>query len=57
MSANKSVDLKPETLRKIENAIIDILEGNCTRADISKNVKVYECKNIIRIDLKVVEEV
>lgn len=38
---------------KIRHAITSVLSGNCKRVDISPDVKVYECKNIIRIDIKI----
>lgn len=57
MAEERSCDFRPETRKKIENALCDILDGTCSRVDINKNVKVYECKNVIRIDLKIVEEV
>ena len=56
METNKCVDFSPETRKKIASAVQDILEGICSRVDVNKNVKVYECKNVIRIDLKVTEE-
>lgn len=56
MDKEKYVDFKPETRVKIEDALKCILNGTCSRVDISKNVKVYECKNVIRIDLKITEE-
>lgn len=56
MPEYKCVDFSKETRKKIEEAIGNILEGTCSRVDISKNVKVYECKNVIRIDLKITEE-
>ena len=56
MAKNKTVYFSPETCVKIASAIQDILECVCSRVDINKNVKVYECKNVIRIDLKVTEE-
>ena len=37
----------------IRRAITLILSGNCKRVDVSPSVKVYECKNVIRIDLKI----
>lgn len=55
--ANQSVEFDQETCMKIERAIHDILYGFCNRVEVSKNVKVYECKNVIRIDLKIVNEV
>jgi hypothetical protein len=53
---NQKVDFSQETCVKIASAVQDILEGVCARVDVNKNVKVYECKNVIRIDLKVTEE-
>lgn len=53
---NQKVDFSQETCVKIASAVQDILEGVCARVDVNKNVKVYQCKNIIRIDLKVVED-
>ena len=41
---------------KIKHAVTTILSGNCKRVDVDTNTKVYECKNVIRIDLKVREE-
>lgn len=37
----------------IEDAIELIKAGKCTRVDVSDMIKVYKCKNIIRIDIKV----
>ena len=56
MPGYKCVDFKPATRKKIEEAVGNILEGVCSRVDVNKNVKVYECKNVIRIDLKITEE-
>lgn len=56
MGDYKCVDFKPETRKKIEEAIGNILEGICSRVDVNKNVKVYECKNVIRVDLKIMED-
>lgn len=38
---------------KIQPAITLVLSGNCKRVDVSPSVKVYECKDVIRIDLKI----
>lgn len=56
MSKNKYVEFNEETRLKIAEAVGNVLEGICARVDVNKNVKVYTCRNIIRIDLKVVEE-
>lgn len=37
---------------KIAEAIKTIQNGYCKRVDVSNDIKVYECKNIIRIDIK-----
>ena len=41
-----------EYIEKILCAIETIQEGVCKRVDIDNKVKVYECKNVIRIDIK-----
>ena len=53
--ADKKVDFDHWTMLKIAEATESILKGICARVDVNKNVKVYMCKNVIRIDLKVVE--
>ena len=45
--------MQPEMYEKINKAIETILSGVCKRVDIDSNVKVYEVKNVIRIDIKV----
>ena len=56
MNPNRVCDFSPRMRDKIEEALCNILEGNCKRVDVSPDVKVYECKNVIRIDLKIHEE-
>ena len=56
MPEHRNVDFSQGTCLKIARAILDILGGDCSRVDVSKDVKVYECKNVIRIDLKIREE-
>lgn len=41
---------------KIANAVQTVLDGKCKRVDVVDGVKVYECKNVIRIDLKIKED-
>ena len=41
-----------ETVARIQEAIAVIQKGVCKRVDVSDDIKVYECKNIIRIDIK-----
>lgn len=45
--------IREVNVEDIKRAVGLILEGVCARVDVSNGVKVYECKNIIRIDLKV----
>lgn len=45
-----------ELLPKVEEAIQFILKGVCKRIDVTPNIKVYECKDVIRVDFKVKEE-
>lgn len=57
MNLNRTCDFSPRTRDKIEEALCSILEGNCKRVDVAPDVKVYECKNVMRIDLKIHEDV
>lgn len=41
-----------EYIEKILSAIETIQDGVCKRVDVDDNIKVYTCKNIIRIDIK-----
>lgn len=41
-----------ETVAKVQEAIVVIQKGLCKRVDVTDNIKVYACKNIIRIDIK-----
>lgn len=40
----------------IERAVFRILGGECKRVDVAPDVKVYLCKNVVRIDLKAYQE-
>lgn len=40
---------------ELQRAIDLILSGMCTKIELSKTVKIYKCKNIIRVDIKVDE--
>jgi hypothetical protein len=53
---NKKAFVTQETVEKIASAVQVILDGKCSKVVIDDNIKVYECKNIIRIDLKVTED-
>ena len=41
-----------EDIVKIQEAIGVIQKGLCKRVDVSDRIKVYACKNIIRVDIK-----
>ena len=45
--------IREVNVEAVKRAVGLILEGVCSRVDVSDGVKVYECKNVIRIDLKV----
>ena len=57
MNPNRTCDFSPRTRDKIEEALCSILRGDCKRVEINPDVKVYECKNVARIDLKIREDV
>ena len=46
------VMLDQVTIQKVVKAIQTIQDGVCKRVDVDDNIKVYACKNIIRIDIK-----
>ena len=41
-----------QVIQKVVRAIKTIQDGVCKRVDVNDDIKVYECKNIIRIDIK-----
>lgn len=41
-----------QVIRKVVRAIETIQDGVCKRVDVNDDIKVYACKNIIRIDIK-----
>lgn len=41
-----------QVIQKVVRAIETIQDGVCKRVDVNDCIKVYECKNIIRIDVK-----
>jgi hypothetical protein len=56
MVENKKVDFDHWTYLKVAEAVNDILAGKCTKVIVNDNVKVYQCTNVIRVDLKITEE-
>lgn len=41
-----------QVIQKVVRAIETIQDGVCKRVDVNNDIKVYECKNVIRIDIK-----
>lgn len=41
-----------QVIQKVVRAIETIQDGVCKRVDVNARIRVYECKNIIRIDIK-----
>lgn len=41
-----------QVIQKVVRAIETIQDGVCKRVDVTDDIKVYACKNIIRIDIK-----
>ena len=52
----KTIDAEHKTAHKsytdIIRAVETVLKGEAHRVDVAPDIKVYECKNVIRIDLK-----
>ena len=46
------MELDRLTVQKIFKAVQTIQDGVCKRVDVNDDIKVYACKNIIRIDIK-----
>lgn len=46
------MELDRLTVQKIYKAVQTIQDGVCKRVDVNDDIKVYACKNIIRIDIK-----
>ena len=51
MTALEAVE-NPVLVSKVQQAIRTIKAGICKRVDVTKEIKVYECGSIIRIDIK-----
>lgn len=46
------MELDRLTVQKVFKAVQTIQDGVCKRVDVNDGIKVYACKNIIRIDIK-----
>lgn len=56
MPEKKRKCFTPDTIAKIENAVCRVMDGDCSRVDVNQSIKVYMCKNVVRIDLKLTPE-
>lgn len=56
MRTIETINTESKTYESIARAVETVLKGEARRVDIAPDIKVYECKNVIRIDLKVVGE-
>ena len=49
----ETISTEPKTYTDIIRAVETVLRGEARRVDVAPDIKVYECKNVIRIDLKI----
>lgn len=56
----ETINTEPKTIHKtyrdIIRAVETVLKGEARRVDVAPDIKVYECKNVVRIDLKMTNE-
>ena len=52
MRTIETISTEPKTYTDIIRAVETVLRGEARRVDVAPDIKVYECKNVIRIDLK-----
>ena len=48
----ETIGTEPKSYTDIIRAVEAVLRGEARRVDVAPDIKVYECKNVIRIDLK-----
>ena len=48
----ETISAEPKSYADIIRAVETVLRGEARRVDVAPDIKVYECKNVIRIDLK-----
>ena len=56
MRTIKTINAEPKSYTDIIRAVETVLKGEARRVDIAPDIKVYECKDVIRIDLKIADE-
>ena len=49
----ETISTEPKSYTDIIRAVETVLRGEARRVDVAPDIKVYECKNVIRIDLKI----
>ena len=52
----ETISAEPKSYTDIIRAVETVLRGEARRVDVAPDIKVYECKNVIRIDLKMAGE-
>ena len=52
MRTIETIGTEPKTYTDIIRAVETVLREEARRVDVAPDIKVYECKNVIRIDLK-----
>lgn len=52
----ETINAEPKSYTGIIRAVETVLKGEARRVDVAPDIKVYECKNVIRIDLKMTGE-
>lgn len=56
MRTIETISAEPKSCTGIIRAVETVLRGEARRVDVAPDIKVYECKNVIRIDLKMAGE-
>lgn len=56
MRTIETINTESKTYESIARAVETVLRGEARRVDVAPDIKVYECKNVIRIDLKMAGE-
>ena len=51
----ETISADPTSYTDIIRAVETVLRGEARRVDVAPDIKVYECKNVIRIDLKMAD--
>ena len=51
----ETISAEPKSYTDIIRAVETVLRGEARRVDVAPDIKVYECKNVIRIDLKMAD--